>query len=91
MAGRLVAEQVLYERRGASAVVTISRPECRNAVDGPTADLLEAAYERWLADDDAKVLVLTGAGSEAFCAGADLKNIASLAGRIGSDGGPQGD
>ena len=90
MAGRLVAEQVLYERRGASAVVTISRPECRNAVDGPTADLLEAAYERWLADDDAKVLVLTGAGSEAFCAGADLKNIASLAGRIGSDGGPLG-
>ncbi|HEX4625756.1 MAG TPA: enoyl-CoA hydratase/isomerase family protein, partial [Solirubrobacteraceae bacterium] len=68
-------EPVRYERRGAAAVVTIDRPERRNAVDGPTAEALKAAYEYWLADEDARVLVLTGAGDIAFCAGADLKAL----------------
>ncbi|MEA2451150.1 MAG: enoyl-CoA hydratase, partial [Thermoleophilaceae bacterium] len=45
---------VNYERRGAAAVVTIDRPERRNAVDGPTADALEAAYERFDSDDEAR-------------------------------------
>ena len=43
-------------------VVTIDRQERRNAVDGPTAELLAEAYERFEADDDARVLVITGAG-----------------------------
>ncbi len=68
---------VHYERRGAAALVTIDRPERRNAVDGPTAAALLEAYERFAADDDARVLVLTGAGGT-FCAGADLKALETL-------------
>src|ERR1700754_3331142 len=73
---------VNYERAGAAAVVTIDRPERRNAVDGPTAEALLAALERFEADDDARVMVLTGAGGVAFCAGADLKAIETYAGRL---------
>lgn len=68
-------EQVLYERRGSSAIMTINRPERHNAIDGPTAALLKKGYERFEADDDARVLILTGAGDKAFSAGADLKAI----------------
>jgi enoyl-CoA hydratase len=67
-----------YERRGAAALITINRPEQRNAVDGATAAALLEAYERFAADDDARVLVLTGAGDQAFCAGADLKALETL-------------
>ncbi|HEY6758285.1 MAG TPA: crotonase/enoyl-CoA hydratase family protein [Baekduia sp.] len=81
---------VSYERVGAAAVVTIDRPERRNAVDGPTAEALLAALERFEADDDARVMVLTGAGGIAFCAGADLKAIDTYAGRLGDPNGPMG-
>jgi enoyl-CoA hydratase len=84
------ADQVRYERDGGTAVVTIDRPERRNAVDGPTADALQAAFERFEADPEARVLVLTGAGGEAFCAGADLQAIDSLAPRVDSPDGPMG-
>ncbi len=67
-----------YERLGAAAVVTIDRPERRNAVDGATANELLAAYERFAADEGARVMVLTGAGGQAFCAGADLKALETL-------------
>ena len=67
---------VRYERSGAAALLTIDRPERRNAVDGPTAAALLEGYERFAADVGAAVLVLTGAGEDAFCAGADLKAIA---------------
>ena len=79
-----------YERLGAAAVVTIDRQERRNAVDGPTADLLQQAYDRFEADDDARVMVLTGAGGVAFCAGADLKAIESLGPRLEDPRGPLG-
>ena len=62
-----------YERVGAAAVLTIDRPERRNAVDAAAAQLFREAYDAFEADDGARVLVLTGAGGEAFCAGADLK------------------
>jgi enoyl-CoA hydratase len=65
--------EVRYERVGAAAVLTIDRPERRNAVDGATARELRAGLERFEADDGARALILTGAGGEAFCAGADLK------------------
>jgi enoyl-CoA hydratase len=55
-------------------VVTIDRPEVRNAVDRPTADALLAAFERLEADDGLAVGVLTGAGGT-FCAGADLHAV----------------
>jgi len=62
-----------YERIGAAAVLTIDRPERRNAVDAATAEGFRQGLKDFEADDGARVLVLTGAGGEAFCAGADLK------------------
>jgi len=85
-----VPEAVTYERNGAAAVVTIDRQERRNAVDGPTADLLAKAYDRFEDDADARVMVLTGAGGVAFCAGADLKAIESLGPRLDNPSGPLG-
>ncbi len=70
----MTGREVRYERQGAAAVLTIDRPECRNAVDATTARLLRQGYEEFEADDDARVLVLTGAGGAAFCAGFDLKS-----------------
>jgi enoyl-CoA hydratase len=84
------AEEVRYERTGAAAVITIDRPQRRNAVDGPTAVALHEAYLRFEDDDDARVLVLTGAGGLAFCAGADLKATESFRGRLLSPEGPMG-
>jgi enoyl-CoA hydratase len=69
--------EVTYERRGAAAVLTINRPERRNAVDPDTADQLLERYREFEADDDARILILTGTGEEAFCAGADLKSVAA--------------
>jgi enoyl-CoA hydratase len=86
----MAQDQVTYERRGAAAVLTIDRPERRNAVDGPTADLLAEGYERFESDDEARVLILTGAGGVAFCAGADLKAIDTLGPRLAASGGPLG-
>ena len=64
-----------YKRTGAAAILTIDRPDARNAVDGETAAALRARYHEFAADDDARVLIVTGAGGEAFCAGADLKKL----------------
>jgi enoyl-CoA hydratase len=75
-----VAERTSYERRGAAAILTIERPERRNAVDRHTADELLEAYRLFEADDDARVLILSGAGDIAFCAGADLKAMSEFAG-----------
>jgi enoyl-CoA hydratase len=83
-------QAVRYERHGAAALVTIDRPHRRNAVDGPTAALLHEAYLRFEADDDARVLVLTGAGDVSFCAGADLKATGTMAPRLMSAEGPMG-
>jgi enoyl-CoA hydratase len=79
-----------YERTGAAAVLTIDRPERRNAIDGPTADALQAGFERFAADPGALVLVVCGAGEEAFCAGADLTALDTLAPRLDAPGGPLG-
>ncbi|TMK41873.1 MAG: crotonase/enoyl-CoA hydratase family protein [Actinobacteria bacterium] len=85
-----MAGPVGYERVGAAAVLTIDRPERRNAVDGPTAVELGEGYRRFVADDDARVLVLTGAGELAFCAGADLKAIETFGPRLEAAEGPLG-
>jgi enoyl-CoA hydratase len=77
--------KVSYERSGAAAVLTITRPERRNAVDDETADLLLRGFRDFEADDDARVLVLTGSGPEAFCAGADLKAFAEKAAQFSGE------
>ena len=69
---------VLTEQRGAAFVVTINRPERRNAVDAATAVALAEALQTFEATDDARVMVLTGAGGQSFCAGADLTDMVGL-------------
>ena len=66
---------IRYKLENRIAVITIDRPERRNAVDGPTAQALADAFRRFEADESANVAILTGAGGT-FCAGADLKAIA---------------
>ncbi len=65
---------VRVECQGPVATITLHRPECRNAVDGPTAAALLEAFEAFEADAHMRVAVLTGGGGE-FCAGADLKAL----------------
>src|SRR3712207_3635718 len=81
---------VRTERIGPVTLLTIDRPERRNAIDGPTAEDLRRAFVRFRDDDGARVLVLTGAGEEAFCAGADLQAIETLAPRMDAPEGPLG-
>jgi enoyl-CoA hydratase len=88
--GEREQQAVLYERRGAAALVTIDRQHRRNAVDGATAERLHEAYLRFEEDEQARVLVLTGAGGVAFCAGADLKAPETFASRLQSAEGPMG-
>jgi enoyl-CoA hydratase len=65
--------ELRYERSGAAAVLTIDRPERRNAIDAAAAEAFREGLKEFEADEGARVLVLTGAGGQAFCAGADLK------------------
>jgi enoyl-CoA hydratase len=67
---------VHVERRGPVTIVTLDRPEVRNAVDTEHARLLHAAFLAFDADPDQSVAVLTGAGGT-FCAGADLKAVSA--------------
>lgn len=83
--------EVETECRNRTLVVTINRPQVRNAVDAETAGLLWEAVESFRQDENADVMVLTGAGDIAFCAGADLKDIYGLTARPGAyEYGPMG-
>jgi enoyl-CoA hydratase len=83
--------KLLYETEGNIAIVTVNRPEVRNAVDSETAGLLFEAFSRFDADESLSVAILQGADG-AFCAGADLKAVASGGGnRVRAEGeGPLG-
>lgn len=82
---------VSFETEGPIAIVTINRPDVRNAVDRATAAALAEAFRRFDADEALSVAILTGAGGY-FCAGADLKAVALGGGnRTANDGdGPMG-
>lgn len=84
-------EAVRVERDGAVYTVLLSRPEVRNAVDGPTAGALAEAFREFDADPEALVAVLHGEGG-VFCAGADLQVAGTERGnRVALDGdGPMG-
>jgi enoyl-CoA hydratase len=84
-----VVDEVRYDVQGPVAVVTIDRQHRRNAIDGRTAEALVDALDRFEADADLAVMVLTGAGG-AFCAGADLTAIQTLAPRADGPDGPLG-
>lgn len=81
---------VRYERTGSTALITIERPQRRNAIDGHTAKALHEAFLRFESEDDALCLVLTGSGEQAFCAGADLKAVETFADRLQAPEGPLG-
>jgi enoyl-CoA hydratase len=83
-------QAVRYERHGPAALVTIDRQHRRNAIDGQTAVALHEAFLRFEGDEQARVLVLTGAGGVSFCAGADLKAIETFAPRLTAAEGPLG-
>lgn len=68
----------LRVERGPIWTMTVDRPEARNAVDGETAALIGGYIEEFASDAEGKVLIVTGAGEDAFCAGADLKDPQSL-------------
>jgi enoyl-CoA hydratase len=82
---------VTFETDGPICIVTIARPEKRNAVDGATANALRVAFERFEADADLRVAILTGAGGH-FCGGADLAAIGDPGRRnaFDADGGGSG-
>jgi enoyl-CoA hydratase/carnithine racemase len=77
---------VLAQRRGAVTVITIDRPDKRNAIDGPTTLALDAAFNAFAEDDTSPVAVLTG-GPRHFCAGTD---VVASAGPPTERGGPYG-
>ena len=82
------APLVLIEHQAPVMVITLNRPAVRNALDGPTAAALAAAFRDFEADERLAVAVLTGAGGH-FCAGADLNAVASGEGSNRLD--PEGD
>jgi enoyl-CoA hydratase len=82
----VTSSPVRVEHKGPVTTVLLSRPERRNAVDGPTAAALAEAFRAFEADPDAAVAVLHGEGG-VFCAGADLKAIGTDAGNLISDDG----
>jgi enoyl-CoA hydratase len=85
-----MTDKVTIEDRGAVRILRINRPEQRNCVDGETAVGLGTEIEAFAASEQ-RVLVVTGAGDLAFCAGADLKNAMTLLDHAYVDrGGPMG-
>lgn len=74
--------EILYEVDDRVAWLTINRPESRNALNKAARDGFRLAFERFNADDSASVLVITGAGDKAFCAGADIKEMADTSLKI---------
>lgn len=73
-------EAILYEVRGATALITINRPKTLNALDIPTLELLEKAAIRAEKDPAVRVVVFTGAGDRAFIAGGDISDLNSRRG-----------
>ena len=71
-----MSSTVRIDNDGPVRIVTIDRPEVRNAVDEPTREALAEAFRSFDADEDASVAILTGANG-VFCAGADLKAFAA--------------
>jgi enoyl-CoA hydratase len=72
-----MAEAILFEMRGPVALITINRPEARNAINARVRAGLHAAWKRFEDDADARVAILTGTGDKAFCAGMDLKEASA--------------
>lgn len=68
-------EDILYEKKHRIARITINRPDLRNALRSKTRQELAVAFENAWLDDEVGIIVLTGAGDKAFCAGGDLSLV----------------
>jgi enoyl-CoA hydratase/carnithine racemase len=83
-----MSDELLRERRGHIEILTINRPEARNAINGAVSRGIAQALDELESDDDCWVVILTGSGDKAFSAGMDLK--AFLAGEAGDIMGAKG-
>jgi enoyl-CoA hydratase len=70
-----MADEVLYEKKGRIAYLTINRPERRNSLNLPSMRILAAAWTDFKEDPECWIAIITGAGDKAFCVGADLKEF----------------
>ena len=68
--------EVIYEKRGKIAYITLNRPEAMNAINIPMHEQLWTTWQDFDSDDSLELAIVTGAGDDAFCAGADLKTHA---------------
>ena len=72
-----MSDVLLRQRQGSIEILTINRPEARNAVNGAVSKAFAAAFDDLENDDGCNVVIVTGAGDKAFCAGMDLKAFAA--------------
>jgi enoyl-CoA hydratase/carnithine racemase len=84
-----MADEVLRERKGHIEILTINRPEARNAINGGVSRAMSSAMDELADDDECWVVVITGSGDKAFSAGMDLKAFATGEGGdiMGASGG----
>jgi enoyl-CoA hydratase/carnithine racemase len=87
--GESTMSELRRERQGPIEILTINRPEARNAINGAVSRQFAAAFDELEADDECAVVIITGSGDKAFSAGMDLKAFAAgeAADIMGSDGG----
>src|SRR3989440_3255767 len=71
-------DELLVEQRGPITLVTLNRPDAHNSITAAMAVGLAEAIDAFTADEEARVLVVTGAGEQAFCSGANLKDVDEL-------------
>ena len=74
----MALENVLIEKRGRVAIVTVNRPDKLNALNTPTRNDILAAFDELERDDEVRVVIITGAGEKAFIAGADINEFAGM-------------
>src|SRR5882762_1346783 len=77
LASALKLENVVYDKKGPIAYVTLNRPKVLNALNKATINEPRAAFEDARDDSDVRGVILTGAGEKAFAAGADIAEIAN--------------
>src|SRR5215467_8475506 len=83
-------DNLLLDRDGAVAIITINRPAVLNALNSPTTDELRRAILQLKHDNSVRVVIITGAGEKAFVAGADINELAALKPAEGKEHAQQG-